>query len=418
MTTPNFAATSQHFASRLAAEHLELAKAWLERLDTLLDVDKRDVFPSHQLLDHIPDLLREIAAYLRAPADHEIAANTAVMAKASELGLLRFDQQASVHQLLREYQLLSEVLDGFFAREAALLGDRADATAALLAAARSQQAVRELQRMTVDAFIARYTETIERQHEQLRGFGRLVSHEIRQPLGVLEVLSRLIVPQGGPEGEKLAETLQRNVTRLGDVAVKLERLARLSRRSDAAPNEQRVELTTICGDVARQLADMADVRSVRFDIEQTLPALHVDAGRVELVFMNLMANAVKYSDPDKADRVVRVWVDRSSVPWRVMVDDNGLGIPAHRQPLIFEEFVRAHSERDQELGAQGLGLGLAIVRECMDAMGGTVLVTSEEGKGTSFALAWPRTALVESREKPTATPSTPVVEPQSGGRDA
>ena len=82
MLPRHFDATLTHFANRLAAEHTTLAKAWLERLDALLDVDRRDVFPTHQLLDHIPDLLREVAVYLRAPADQEIAANTAVMAKA------------------------------------------------------------------------------------------------------------------------------------------------------------------------------------------------------------------------------------------------------------------------------------------------------------------------------------------------
>ena len=107
MPVPNFAATVDHFSSRLAAAHTALARAWLERLDELLSVEARDVFPTHQLLDHIPDLLKEISGYLRAPADQEIAANTAVMAKAAELGLLRFDQRASVHQLLRESQFLS-----------------------------------------------------------------------------------------------------------------------------------------------------------------------------------------------------------------------------------------------------------------------------------------------------------------------
>ena len=108
---PNFSATVDHFASRLAADHRILSTLWLERLDALLAVEKGDVFPSHQLLDHIPELLREIAAYLRAPAEQEIAANTGVMTKAGELRLLRFDQRASVHQLLREYQILSEILE-------------------------------------------------------------------------------------------------------------------------------------------------------------------------------------------------------------------------------------------------------------------------------------------------------------------
>lgn len=392
MSSPHFAATIEHFATRLAEHHQPLAAAWLERLHELLDVDKRDVFPTHQLLDHIPELLLEIATYVRAPAEQEIAANTAVMAKATELGLMRFTQQASVHQLLREYQFLSEILETFFAREAAALGDRADATAAVLAMSRAQRAVRELRRRTVDTFISRYTETIEEQHAQLRSFGHLVSHEIRQPLGVLQVLTRLLMSNGEPEHRRLVETLDRNVTRLGDVASKLERLARLTRRADPAPNDQAVDLASVSRDVAAQLVDMADVRGVTFDVADGLPTLRADAGRVELVLLNLLANAVKYSDPTKPTRVVRVRYGTDGGQRYLRIEDNGIGIPARHLAQIFEEFVRAHAHMDEELGAQGLGLGLSIVRECMDAMQGSVTVESREGEGTSFVLSWPEHA--------------------------
>lgn len=389
MMPRQFDGTIVHLSSRLTAEHQTLARAWLDRLDALLQVERQHVFPSPQLLDHVPELLREIAAYLRAPADEEIAANTRVMAKAAELGVLRFDQRASVHQLLREYQMLAEVLETFFAREVAVLGDEAHPTAVVLAASRAQQAVRELQRRTVDAFIARYAATIERQHEQLAGFGRLVSHEIRQPLGVLQVLSRLLgAAPDDHERRRLLDALERNVTRLGDVTGKLERLARLTRRTQVAPNDQAVDLGAMARDLADQLADMADLRGVRFEIADGLPTVSADAGRVELALVNLLANAVKYSDPAKPDRVVRVEAADGPAP-ALRVADNGIGIPRQRLSLIFEQFVRVHAHLDDELGAQGLGLGLSIVRECMDAMGGTVSVTSRDGEGTAFLLTWP-----------------------------
>ena len=386
MMPRQFDGTIVHLSSRLTAEHQTLARAWLDRLDALLQVERQHVFPSPQLLDHVPELLREIAAYLRAPADEEIAANTRVMAKAAELGVLRFDQRASVHQLLREYQMLAEVLETFFAREVAVLGDEAHPTAVVLAASRAQQAVRELQRRTVDAFIARYAATIERQHEQLAGFGRLVSHEIRQPLGVLQVLSRLLGAEpDDQERRRLLDALERNVTRLGDVTGKLERLARLTRRTQVAPNDQAVDLGAMARDLADQLADMADLRGVRFEIADGLPTVSADAGRVELALVNLLANAVKYSDPAKPDRVVRVEAADGPAP-ALRVTDNGIGIPRQRLSVIFEQFVRVHAHLDDELGAQGLGLGLSIVRECMDAMGGTVSVTSRDGEGTAFLL--------------------------------
>ena len=402
MPVPNFSATVDHFASRLAADHRVLATLWLERLDALLAVEKRDVFPSHQLLDHIPELLKEIAAYLRAPAEQEIAANTGVMTKAGELGLLRFDQRASVHQLLREYQILSEILENFFAREAAALGERADATAAVLVLSRAQQAVRVLQQKTVDAFVTRYTETIARQTSQLRNFSRLISHEIRQPLSVLQVAARLLMAHGtDADGTRIVETLERNVLRLAEVAGTLERLARLTRRADTAPNEQQVDLSAVVHDVAGQLSDMAEARGVAFDIDPRLPTFAADAGRVELVVVNLLANAIKYCDPSKPVRAIHVEADSSSAHPRVVIRDNGIGIPKSKLDLIFEQFVRVHAHLDDELGAQGMGLGLSIVRESMEAMGGIVSVESVEGEGTTFVLEWP--AISRRQSIPTKT---------------
>ena len=69
----------------------------MTRLHDVLTVKPNEVFPSDYLLDHIPSLICEIAVYLRAPADEEIAANAAVIDKARELGTLRHEQKASVH---------------------------------------------------------------------------------------------------------------------------------------------------------------------------------------------------------------------------------------------------------------------------------------------------------------------------------
>jgi signal transduction histidine kinase len=373
---------------RLDAAQDDLAHAWLERLHALLHVDRADVFPSETLLDHIPRLIAEIAAYLRAPEAEEIAANTGVMRKAAELGQLRYEQRASVHQLLREYQILEDVLEAFIERELGAAPEKVDPLSAVRATHRVSQAVRVLQQQTIDTFIVKYTDTIERQTVQLRDFSRLVSHEIRQPLGVLQVVARMLPrPPDDPQTTRLVDTLDRNVLHLGDVAGKLERLARLSRAGDS-PTEQRVELGALVSDVARQLADMAEARDVLIRVSDDLPIVTVDPARVELVFVNLLANAVKYSDPDKPQRFVEITARSGVTPVTIVIEDNGIGIPHDRLQGIFEQFVRAHADRDEELGAQGLGLGLAIVRECMEAMSGSVSVESEPGVGTTFTLTW------------------------------
>jgi signal transduction histidine kinase len=383
--------TAASLAARLHAAQRQLAGQWLDQLTELLTVHKQDVFPGTQLLDHVPELIDEIARYLKAPQDEAITSNTAVMAKAAELGQLRYDQHATVHQLLREYHLLGTLLEDFLAAEVAKMGREVDAVAALQAVSRVSQAVRVLQQQTVDTFVRKYSETIERQTGQLRGFTRLVSHEIRQPLGVLQVLAR-VLPASDASGKRLVDTLERNVVRLADVAGKLERLARLTRSNDSDfPSRQKINLTALAADVAHQLQDMAMARDVTIVVDPNLPSIEADPGRAELALVNLMANAIKYSDPDKTERFVRVRRQPAEGP-SIVIEDNGIGIPAQKVYAIFEQFVRVHADRDEELGAQGLGLGLAIVRESMEAMNGSVTVASEEKVGASFTLTWPAAA--------------------------
>jgi signal transduction histidine kinase len=266
-----------------------------------------------------------------------------------------------------------------------------DPAEALHVQQRLSRAVQSLQRHTVDTFVTRYMETIERQNAQLRGFNRLVSHELRQPLGVLALLARVIPATVRDDAlTPLIGTLERNVQRLGEIVGKLERLARVEHAADT-PVTQVVPLATLARDAAAQLEEMAAARGVEILIDDCVPEARVEPARAELVFLNLLANAVKYSDPDKPARCVRVHrLGEAGIA--VVIEDNGIGIPADRLASIFDEFVRVHAERDEELGATGLGIGLSIVRDCMRSMEGAVEVQSRPGIGTTFVLRWPDSA--------------------------
>ena len=90
-------------AERMRAEHATLANRWFERLLDLLPVDAREVIPTDSLLDHIPALILDIQRLpVSQPEEGAIAANTAILEKARELGALRHGQRASLHQVLRD----------------------------------------------------------------------------------------------------------------------------------------------------------------------------------------------------------------------------------------------------------------------------------------------------------------------------
>jgi signal transduction histidine kinase len=378
-------------ATQIRAQHRAIAERWLERLTVLLPVDASDIFPSDQLLDHIPALINELAEYLRAPEDQAIAANTAVVAKAAELGNLRHTQRASVHQLLREYQLLGAILAAFVQEETVRLGLSPSALDAMALLTRLQEGVGVLQQTTVDTFIAAYTDTIARQADRLGSFSRLVSHELRQPLTAVQAGVALLTARDGADAESTRRTvtiIDRNVARLVELTRQLESVSRL--RDDDNAKVQRVEVGTVAADVARQLREMAEARGVTVNVQPELGTATLDVSRLELLLVNLISNAIKYSDPAKTDRLVEI--RRAESPAGILavdVHDNGLGIDDAHLDLIFTRFFRGHEKRDSELGTSGLGLGLSIVKDCVDALQGSISVRSRVGVGTTFHLWLP-----------------------------
>src|SRR6266850_7953728 len=379
-------------AERMRAEHHALAGRWFERLLSLLPVDARDVFPTESLLDHVPSLILEISAYLQDPEDASIAANTSILAKARELGALRHSQRASLHQVLREYQVLSGVLVTFVLEEMERLNLTPPASESIALVSRLNQAVNVLSQATVETFVSLYTETIAAQNERLEQFTRMAAHEWRQPLGALQFgVSLLRRPDlDSQRAERTLAAVERNVQRLVELTHKLEVIARMQSGGDNAI-VQEVSATTIAQEAARQLREMADARDVDIRIAEDLPTLTVDIGRLELVLVNLLSNAVKYSDASKPGRHVDVSGSVEGDTCRIEVRDNGVGIPEHALAAIFQRFTRAHADRDDLSHVPGVGLGLSIVDDCLRAMGGRIDVRSVEGDGTVFVLTLPKT---------------------------
>jgi signal transduction histidine kinase len=382
-------------SERVSAERETLAGRWLERLTGMLVVEENDVFPSDKLLDHIPVLIAEIAAYLRAPADEEIAANAAVIDKARELGVLRHEQRASVHQLIREYELLGELLEGFVMEETERLDLKPTPRACFEVLRRITHATRILMRTTVDTFVSEYTTTIQERNERIRTFNRMASHELRTPLGTLLFAAALLekdAVQADPHRlARLSSTISSNVERLSRLVTNLERLTRLTETLDV-PSQQETNLESLGHEVAQQLEEMAAPRGVAIRIDPSLPALFVDSARLELVLLNLISNAIKYSDPDKSERFVEVGPFDGGVDdgmCAVAIRDNGLGIAAADIDTIFERFVRAHAHLDSSLGVSGTGLGLAIVAECIRELGGSIECQSTLATGTTFVVRLP-----------------------------
>lgn len=388
---------ASRLSQRVSAARLVLAGQWLERLKTLLTVEPNDVFPSDQLLDHIPVLIDELAGYLRAHADEEIAANAAVIDKARELGALRHQQRASVHQLLREYEILGEILEAFLVDETELLGLQPTSTEVFDVLRRLSRSIATLMRTTVDTFISEYMATIQDQNDRIKAFHRAASHELRSPIGTIlfaaGVLEKDHARLAQDEGRlvKVATSVRTSAERLVWLVENLQRISRLSEPLDG-PSRQLVPIETVAAEVGRQLEEMAAARGVAIRVIPGLPTIVVDPARLELVLLNLVSNAIKYSDPGRDESFVEIAPGPPQLHptlCTVVVRDNGLGISEADQVAVFDRFFRAHAHLDEELGISGTGLGLAIVSDCTEALGGSIRCESQPGHGTTFFITLP-----------------------------
>lgn len=222
-----------------------------------------------------------------------------------------------------------------------------------------------------------------------RDFVANVSHELRTP--VTAVRSAAETLRGALERDpvaagRFAEIIERNAERLQRLVEDLLDLSRIESR-EYHPNLEPLDLAPVVQHVLGLHRDRAEARRIRLrdDLPAGLPALRADRRALEQILSNLVDNAVKYCPPG-AEVTVRAAVEGDRL--RVAVADTGPGIEPQHLPRLFERFYRVDTGRSRELG--GTGLGLSIVKHLVEAMGGTVGVDSEPGRGATFHCTLPR----------------------------
>jgi signal transduction histidine kinase len=232
---------------------------------------------------------------------------------------------------------------------------------------------------------------LEEQNAQLRESERLksdlvntVSHELRTPLsGVLGFTKLLLTRDFDPETRRHY---------LGIVDAQARRLSELIddfldvRRIEEGRFERARELLDV-GTLLREEAQLYSAQSRRHQLALELPRAPLpvlgNPDRLRQVIGNLLSNAFKYS-PQGGVVELAAQFDGDAV--RVEVRDTGIGIPAHQQPQIFTKFFRGDVAAS---GITGTGLGLAVSRDIVEAHGGRIGFTSEEGEGTTFFVELP-----------------------------
>jgi signal transduction histidine kinase len=219
-------------------------------------------------------------------------------------------------------------------------------------------------------------------------FLSIASHELRTPLTALTLLMQrwqlANERNGTSDSRSLLVRSVRQVQRLTTLVENLLDVSRLaSGRLTLSP--EKLDLTELSREVANRLREEAAQAHCPLHFEAREPVIGSwDRMRIEQVLTNLFTNAIKYG----AGKPIEIQVASEGGVAVFRIRDHGIGIDGHRLPFIFDRFERAVSSRDYG----GLGLGLYIARQIVDAHGGDIRVVSQPGDGSTFAVALPAVA--------------------------
>lgn len=220
-----------------------------------------------------------------------------------------------------------------------------------------------------------------------------VSHELRTPLSLIVGTIEMLLRERPDRQAGLPAPYQRD---LRSIRTSAQHLARLISDVLDLASSQAGELRLVgeplrLGEMLAQVTMLGEAMATEktlsweSDIPGDLPVVWGDRTRLQQVVLNLISNAVKFTEQG----YVRLWAETSKRQVVVAVTDSGMGIPAAEQELVFDEFRQ--SERTTRRGYGGIGLGLAISRRLIELHGGTlgVLSTGSDGAGSTFYFTLP-----------------------------
>lgn len=227
-----------------------------------------------------------------------------------------------------------------------------------------------------------------REVERMRDdFFHGIIHELRTPLATILMYARLLREGKATNKEKedrFLGVIERESDRLQKMVRQMLELAKLE-SGEFQRSFETVSINEIFERMLPTIADRATEKGLMFrqKIESDLPLVRGNKDTFELVFRNLLENALKFTLSGMIQ--VKAWVDDAQVC--IQVKDEGIGIPTEAMPNLFRRFYRAQTA--VERGIAGSGLGLYMVRESVQTYDGSIHVESQVDKGTTFLVSFP-----------------------------
>lgn len=227
--------------------------------------------------------------------------------------------------------------------------------------------------------VEREKQEAQRAHQVKSQFLAAVSHDLRQPMSSVSLLSGALILDAKADPQLLRQ-LDACVDSMQDMMSTLLHMAKLE--IDALPlNIQTVNLQQLCRNLSSRFEAQARAKGLHFIVPSTSLRVQSDSYHLQRAMENLVSNALKYTDSGKVRVRFKV---RADWVW-LQVWDTGCGIAPFERQRIFEDFVQLH--RSSGSGASsGMGLGLGLVRRVVELLGHRIILRSKLGKGSMFAI--------------------------------
>lgn len=368
---------ARFLGDRIQSRSADLTHRWLELLTDQIQVEARDVFPSEDLLNHVPGVLKRLGAFVADSGETLLEA--LVIEDLSRLAELRRRQGYGVRELLREYQVLSDILQAEAegaAREYTGSSALVDVVGTM---GRLKDATHLLGIVTARSFRI-WRGRYEREREDLLAtYGRVLGHELGNRLGAAETAVRLLQSDIEIEPERVDRLLKLALASIEQGLRTVDDVALLAKPIDLSGADVSIGLPLLVTESIRLARIEADEAGISVQVEGTLPQVRVVGTAVRIALSNLLDNAVTYHRSAQDERWVKVRCALDGEDVLIHVEDNGPGIRPEDRERIFDHYVRGNAEED------GSGLGLAITREALERVGGSIRL-EEGGDGALFAV--------------------------------
>ncbi|HZX31195.1 MAG TPA: two-component system sensor histidine kinase KdpD, partial [Rhodocyclaceae bacterium] len=228
--------------------------------------------------------------------------------------------------------------------------------------------------------------TVQMESERLRNsLLAALSHDLRTPISVVVGLADsmfLTQPPPTDAQAEIAHSLQEEALRISSQVDNLLDMARLQ-AGRVELNRQWQPLDEVIGSALKTMDRALSDHRVKVSLDEDLPLVEIDSVLMERVFCNLLENASKYTP---GGSVVEILASATDSAVQVRVEDNGPGLPAGKEEIIFKKFERGQAES----ATPGVGLGLAICRAIVEAHGGEIHGENRPQGGARFVFSLPR----------------------------